>query len=148
MEGQFDNCTEGLFEVTMKLETKDKSLSSAEGDVGSLSRRVLLLEEEVERSEERLAKAVTNLSKMSIRADVAVKKRQQLENNNSHNEEQCDKLETQLKEDKFTMGESERKYEDMARKFNTMEGELIRGNERYSSFNSMILTILSMLSDS
>ena len=29
------------------------------------------------------------------------------------------------------MGESERKYEDMARKFNTMEGELIRGNERF-----------------
>ena len=67
---------------------------------------------------------------MSIRADIAVKKRQQLENNNSHNEEQGDKLESQLKEDKFTMGESERKYEDMARKFNTMEGELIRGNER------------------
>ena len=69
--------------------------------------------------------------RMSIRADIAVKKRQHLENNNSHNEEQCDKLETQLKEDKFTMGESERKYEDMARKFNTMEGELIRGNERF-----------------
>ena len=41
--------------------------------------------------------------RMSIRADIAVKKRQHLENNNSHNEEQCDKLETQLKEDKFTM---------------------------------------------
>ena len=64
MEGQFDSCTEQLFEVTTKLEIKDKSLSSAEGDVGSLSRRVLLLEEEVERSEERLAKAVTNLSRL------------------------------------------------------------------------------------
>ena len=63
MEGQFDSCTEQLFEVSTKLEMKDKSLSSAEGDVGTVSRRVLLLEEEVERSEERLAKAVTNLSK-------------------------------------------------------------------------------------
>ena len=71
---------------------------------------------------------------MSIRADIAVKKRQHLENNNSHNEEQCDKLENQLKEDKFTMGESERKYEDMARKFNTMEGELMRSNERFVEF--------------
>ncbi len=34
------------------------------------------------------------------RADQAVKMRQQLENMNSANEEQCDKLETQLKEDK------------------------------------------------
>ena len=64
MEGQFDSCTEGLFDVTTKLEIKDKNLSSAEDDVGSLSRRVLLLEEEVERSEERLAKAVTNLSRL------------------------------------------------------------------------------------
>ena len=65
LEGQFDNCTEQIFEVTVKLEVKEKNLSSAEGDVGSLSRRVLLLEEEVERSEERLAKAVTNLSRLS-----------------------------------------------------------------------------------
>ena len=64
MEGQFDSCTEQLFDVTTKLEIKDKNLSSAEDDVGSLSRRVLLLEEEVERSEERLAKAVTNLSRL------------------------------------------------------------------------------------
>ncbi len=51
----------------------------------------------------------------SLRADGAVKKRQQLENNNSYNEEQCDKLENQLKEDKFTLAESERKYDDIAR---------------------------------
>lgn len=130
LEGQFDCCTEQLFEVTLKLEVKEKNLANAEGDVGSLSRRVLLLEEEVERSEVRLAKAITSLARVSIRADAAVKMRQQLENNNSYNEEQCDKLETQLKEDKFTMAESERKYEDIARKLATMEGELERSNER------------------
>ena len=83
--------------------------------------------------------------RMSIRADIAVKKRQHLENNNSHNEEQGDKLESQLKEDKFTMGESERKYEDMARKFNTMEGELIRGNERSAPFHCVIFFLLKLL---
>ncbi len=63
LEGQFDSCTEQLFEISLKLEEKEKNLSNAEGDVGSMSRRVLLLEEEVERSEERLAKTVTSLSK-------------------------------------------------------------------------------------
>ena len=63
LEGQFDCCSEQLFEVTLKLEVKEKNLANAEGDVGSLSRRVLLLEEEVERSEERLAKCVTDLCK-------------------------------------------------------------------------------------
>merc|ERR1719220_808256 len=124
LEGQFDSCTEQLFEATVKLEQKEKAFSSAEGDVGGLARRALLIEEEVERSEERLAKAVTELAKHSQRADKAIKERQKLENLNSANEEQGDKLEGQLKEDKFTMAESERKYEDIARKLATMEEEL------------------------
>ncbi len=67
MEGQFDQCTEQMFEVAMKLEVKEKALANAEGESGSLSRRVLLLEEEVERSEERLARAITDLAKQSVR---------------------------------------------------------------------------------
>ena len=130
MEGQFDSCSEQLFDVTMKLETKEKAYSNAEGEVGSLSRRVLLLEEEVERSEERLAKAITDLARHSLRADLAVRMRQQLENLNSANEEQCDKLENQLKEDRFTLAESERKYDDIARKLHGKEEEMARSEER------------------
>ena len=40
--------------------------------VGAQCRRTLLLEEDVERSEERLAKAVSELAKQSQRADGAV----------------------------------------------------------------------------
>jgi hypothetical protein len=48
-----------------------------------------------------------------------VKKRISLENENSRKEEENDKLENQLKDDKFTLAESERKYEDIARKLAT-----------------------------
>merc|ERR1719186_137854 len=41
MEGSFDACTEQLFEVTLKLESKEKAYSNAESDVGSFSRRCL-----------------------------------------------------------------------------------------------------------
>jgi len=133
LEGQFDCSTEQLFEVGLKLEQKERAYSSAEGDVGGLSRRALLIEEEVERSEERLAKAITELAGQSQRADAAIKKRQQLENLNSANEEQGDKLESQLKDDKFTMAESERRFEDIARKLATMEGELERSLDRCTS---------------
>jgi len=108
MEGQFDACTETLFDVSLKLEVKEKAFANAEGDVGGLSRRILLLEDEVEKSEERLAVNITKLCKESKRADLAVKKRQQLENLNSASEEQIDNLETQLKEAKFMLEESER----------------------------------------
>ena len=49
MEGQFDSATEQLFEVSLKLEEKEKAYNNTEGDVGGLSRRALLLEEDVER---------------------------------------------------------------------------------------------------
>merc|ERR1719402_437790 len=67
MEGSFDLCTEQLFEVSLKLEEKEKAYNNTEGDVGGLSRRALLLEEDVERSEERLAKAVSELARQSYR---------------------------------------------------------------------------------
>merc|ERR1712045_379016 len=73
MEGQFDTYTEQFFDVSLKLESKEKLYTNAEGDVGALSRRVVLLEEEVDRSERTLAKAVTDLARVSLRADAAVK---------------------------------------------------------------------------
>ena len=130
MEGQFDACTETLFDVSLKLEVKEKAFANAEGDVGGLSRRILLLEDEVEKSEDRLAGIVTKLCGESKRADLAVKKRQQLENLITASEEQSDQVETQLKEAKFMLEESERKYEDISRKLGTMEAELERSNER------------------
>lgn len=87
-----------MFDVTLKLEGKEKSYASADADVGGLSRRLLLLEDEVEKSEERLAKAITSLCKESWRADLAVRNRQRLENSNQSHEEQSDQLESQLKE--------------------------------------------------
>jgi len=141
MEGSFDACTEQLFEVTLKLEEKEKAYGNAESDVGALSRRTLLLEEDVERSEERLAKAVSELAKQSQRADGAVRKRQTLENDNSSKEEENDKLENQLKDDKFTLAESERKYEDIARKLATKEDELERSNERCTGGEKKIIDL-------
>ena len=81
-ESQYDTCCEQIFETTMKLEEKEKLFGNAEAEIGGLGRRIVLLEEEVERSEERLAKAVTELAHMSHRADSTIKKRQLLENSN------------------------------------------------------------------
>merc|ERR1719308_573584 len=74
MEGQFDSCTEQLFEVSLKLEENDK-------------------------------------------------------------------LENQLKDDKFTLAESERKYEDIARKLATKEDELERSNERCTNGEKKIIDL-------
>ena len=58
---------------TLKLEEMEKKAGNAEGQVGDLARRLLLLEENAVKSEERLAGIVTNLAGASHGADKSVK---------------------------------------------------------------------------
>ena len=61
MESQFDVCTEDLFNQTVKLEEMEKKAGNAEGDVSSLRSRLILLQENNEKQEERLAKVILQI---------------------------------------------------------------------------------------
>jgi len=117
LEGSYDMCIEDLFNQTVKLEAMDKKASMAEGEVSGLRSKQILLQEHAEKQEERLAKSILELAISSQRADVIVKTKHSLENGVSSNEEQIDNLEKQLKDAQFVNGESERKYEDISRKW-------------------------------
>merc|ERR1719369_1308621 len=116
MESQYDVCTEDLFNQTLKLEEMEKKAGNAEGEVSALRGRLILLQENNEKQEERLAKATLELAGACIRADQNVRKRIELENGVSSNEESIDSLEKQLRDAQFMHEESERKYEDISRK--------------------------------
>ena len=141
VEGQFDCCNEDLFNATIKLEEREKIVNNCEGDVGGLTRRIVLLEDELERSEERLGQAIKDLCYQCRRADETVRKRILAENGQSSKEEQIDVVEGQLKEAKFLLAESERKYEDIARKLGTMEAELDRANDRADTSESKLVDV-------
>merc|ERR550532_1418397 len=121
MESAFDVCTEDLFNQTVKLEEMEKKAGNAEGEVSSLRSRLILLQENNEKQEERLAKATLELAGACLRADSNVRKRTELENAVSSNEETIDNLDKQL---------SENKFEDISRKLATLEADAARGNER------------------
>merc|ERR1719402_1644470 len=110
MESQFDVCTEDLFNQTIKLEEMEKKAGNAEGEVSALRGRNILLQENNEKQEERLAKATLELAGASLRADQSVRKRIELENAVSSNEESIDNLDKQLGESKITLGDSENKF--------------------------------------
>ena len=57
------------------------------------------------------------------------------------NEEETDTLENQLKEAKFMLAESERKYDDIARKLGRMETDLERSNERAECGENKIISL-------
>jgi len=129
-EGRFDVTTEDLFNQTIKLENMEKKVGSGEGQVGDLARRLLLLEENAVKSEERLAIAVTNLAMTSLKADKMIKDQHDISEVCAKKSETNDNLEQQLKDAQYTLTESENKYETLARKLNTLEAEGQRANER------------------
>merc|ERR1719244_1999447 len=130
MEGQFDMCIEDLFNQSVKLEAMEKKAGMAESEVSGLRSKLILLQENNEKQEERLARSVLELAVSCQQADAGVKKRHELENVVSYNEEQIDGLEKQLKDAQFVNMESERKYEDISRKMATLDSDAARGNER------------------
>merc|ERR1740122_798894 len=95
MESQFDVCTEDLFNQTIKLEGMEKKASNAEGEVSALRGRLILLQENNEKQEERLCKSTLELAGACLRADQSVRKRIELENEVSANEEAIDALDKQ-----------------------------------------------------
>merc|ERR1719402_512261 len=89
-ESTFDITAEELFNASIKLEEEEKVAANAEADVGALSRRILLMEDDAEKSENRLATAISELLRASLRADEQIKLRTQLEQGISTNEEDID----------------------------------------------------------
>merc|ERR1711936_1347080 len=130
MESQFDVCTEDLFTQTVKLEEMEKKAGNAESEVSALRGRSILLQENNEKQEERLAKSTLELAGACLRADQNVRKRIELENAVSSNEESIDGLDKQLVESKFNLAASESKFDDISRKLATLEADATRGNER------------------
>ena len=130
MESAYDVTIEDLFNATIKLEEKEKVAANAEDDVGSSSRRILLMEDDAEKSENRLATNVSGLLRACLRADEQIRASTQLLQDISSNEEDIDELEKKLKDAKTIMVESEMKYDDISRKHTNLETEAQRANER------------------
>ena len=141
IEGAYDVCTEDLFNQTIKLEGMEKKANNAEAQVGDLARRVLLMEENAVKYEERLAKSVTNLAKTSLMADKSLKTEHDQQQGCTKQAEENESLEQQLKEAQYQLTESENKYEALARKLQTMESEGEKANERANAVETRFIEI-------
>ncbi|XP_039949474.1 actin cytoskeleton-regulatory complex protein pan1 isoform X3 [Bactrocera tryoni] len=116
-------------------------LKRAESEVAALNRRIQLLEEDLERSEERLGSATAKLSEASQAADESERARKILENRALADEERMDALENQLKEARFLAEEADKKYDEVARKLVLMEQDLERSEEKVELSESKIVEL-------
>ncbi|XP_050349989.1 uncharacterized protein LOC126773240 isoform X28 [Nymphalis io] len=92
---------------------KNTALKRAESEVAALNRRIQLLEEDLERSEERLATATAKLAEASQAADESERIRKALENRTNMEDDRVAILEAQLSQAKLIAEESDKKYEEI-----------------------------------
>ncbi|KOC68369.1 Tropomyosin [Habropoda laboriosa] len=85
----------------------------AESEVAALNRRIQLLEEDLERSEERLATATAKLAEASQAADESERIRKALENRTNMEDDRVSLLEQQLAQAKLIAEEADKKYEEV-----------------------------------
>ena len=130
IESNYDVAVEDLFNQSVKLESMEKKAGMADSEVSALRNKLILLQENAEKQEDKLAKSTLELAFACQTADSIVKRRHELENIVSSNEDKIDALEKQVRDAQFTNSESERKYEDISRKMATLEADAQRGNER------------------
>ena len=141
MESAYDVTVEDLFNQSVKLEAMEKKAGMADSDVSALRSKLILLQENAEKQEERLARSTLELAMACQRADQVVKRKHELENMASGNEDKNDALEKQVRDAQFTNSESERKYEDISRKMSTLDADAQRGNERAESAEKKLCEI-------
>jgi len=130
MESDFEETSEKLQKATADLEEKKKQLQELEADLSAIARRVLLLEDELNKSEIKLAKATMDLALESKRADKVVKVVNNQTSKAMNDEVEIENLSKQEREAKIILGDSQKKYEEMFRRLGVMEEELKRAEER------------------
>ncbi|XP_023231560.1 tropomyosin isoform X1 [Centruroides vittatus] len=116
-------------------------LRRAEGEVAALNRRIQLIEEDLERSEEKLKITTQKLEEVSQAADESERMRKMLEHRSITDEERMDGLECQLKEARVMAEDADRKYDEVARKLAMVEADLERAEERAETGESKIVEL-------
>jgi len=129
-ECEYDETNDKLTKVLSIFEEKEKEFKNAEDDVGALSRRVMLMEEENKKADTMLAETTTKLALMSKEADGILKKVKYFENKTMRNEVEIEEEDKYLRETTKMATDNEQKLDELQRKLGTQEEELKRTAER------------------
>ncbi|CAH1166965.1 unnamed protein product [Phyllotreta striolata] len=111
---------------------KTRHLIRAESEVAALNRRIQLLEEDLERSEERLATATAKLAEASAAADESERILKALENKTNMEDDRVSHLEQQLSQAKLIAEEADKKYEEV------LENRSLADEERMDALENQL----------
>jgi len=141
LEGAFEETFENLQKTNTDLDEKKIMMQEKESELSALSRRTFLLEDEVQKSEIKLAKATLELGLESKRADKIIKIVNSLTSKSMNDEVEIEALVKQEREAKFMLADSEKKYDEIFRRLGVMEEELKRSEDRADNCQKKVSSI-------
>jgi len=130
MEHSYDETFENVLKANTALEEKEKEMKEKEEDLSTLSRRVILMEDEVKKSEDKLAKTTLDLGIESKRADKILKTVNSLNSKSMNNEVEIEEMTKQEKEAKGMWQDADKKHDEISRRLGVMEDELRKAFDR------------------
>merc|ERR1712173_280094 len=156
LEAELDLTTERLGIVSLQLEEKEKSLMAAELEMNALNRRVSGLEEDLEKTEEKLLIANTKLDKAGTAADDNERAKKGFENKAGDDDKRISVLEKELKdamekaEERADTGEMkilelEEELRVVANNLKSLEVAEEKANQREKSYKEQIKALTAKL---
>jgi tropomyosin-1 len=129
-ESDFDETFDKLTKTQESFELKEKDFKTAEEEVSSLTRRLVLMEDEAKKADTNLAETVTKLALASKEADGILKKVKYFENKTMRNEVELEEMDKVLRETTKMASDNEQKLDELTRKLGVQEDELKRAMDR------------------
>ena len=113
LETELDMTVEKLGFATLQLEEKEKALSASELEMNALTRRVSGLEEDLEKTEEKMVAAVAKLDKAATASDDSERAKKVFQNKADEDEKRISALEKDLKEAREKAEAADASYDEV-----------------------------------
>merc|ERR1712110_556027 len=156
LETELDVTSERLSIATLQLEEKEKQLAATELEMNALTRRVSGLEEDLEKTEEKMVAAVAKLDKAGTAADGSERAKKVFQSKADEDEKRIIALEKDLKEalekaeERADVGETkilelEEELRVVANNLKSLEVAEEKANQREKTYKEQIKTLSAKL---
>merc|ERR1712112_306696 len=150
LETELDLTTEKFGIATLKLEEKEKELAATELEMNALNRRVSGLEEDLEKTEEKMVAAVAKLDKAATASDDSERAKKVFQSKADEDEKRITALEKELKEERADVGEDkiielEEELRVVANNLKSLEVAEEKANQREKTYKEQIKTLSAKL---
>merc|ERR1712186_254370 len=152
LETELDMTAERLGIATLQLEEKEKQLAATELEMNALTRRVSGLEEDLEKTEEKMVAAVAKLDKAGTASDDSERAKKVFQSKADEDEKRIIGLEKDLEkaEERADVGETkilelEEELRVVANNLKSLEVAEEKANQREKTYKEQIKTLTAKL---